>query len=107
MDKLIKPGRSIFAIGIMALGILCIISKDFIVGRPPASTWAAGIPGKLAWAYISGSLFVIAGLAILFNKKAGLASLVVAVMILVFSFVLRHLYEMTDWLNAYKALALS
>ncbi|CAN5425734.1 hypothetical protein BH10BAC2_BH10BAC2_18980 [soil metagenome] len=107
MHKPIKPGRNIFAIGIIALGILCIISKDFIVGRPPALSWAAEIPGKLVWAYISGFLFVIAGLAILFNKKAGLASLIIGIMILVFSFILRHLYEMSDWLNAYKSLALS
>ncbi|MEP7141582.1 MAG: hypothetical protein ABI707_01870 [Ferruginibacter sp.] len=107
MDKLIKPGRIIFATGIMALGILCIISKDFIVGRPPVSTWAAAIPGKICWAYISGTLLIIAGLAIIFKIKARLASLIIGVMILVFSFLLRHLYEMSDWLNAYKSLALS
>jgi len=105
MDKLIRPGRLIFAIGIIALGVLCIISKDFIVGRPPATTWAANIPGKLVWAYISGSLLILAGLAVIFNIKARLASLVVGVMILVGSFLLRHLYEMVDWVGAYKALA--
>jgi uncharacterized membrane protein len=107
MNKLIKPGRIIFAIGILSLGILCFIEKDFIAGRPPVTTWFANVPGKLAWAYISGSLLIIAGLAIIFNIKAGLASIVIGVMILVCSFVLRHLYEMTDWVNAYKALALS
>jgi len=106
MDKLIKPGRIMFAIGIMAFGVLCIISKDFIVGRPPASTWAADIPGKLAWAYISGSILILSGLAVIFNIKARLASLVVGIMILVCSFLLRHLYEMVDWGGAYKALAL-
>lgn len=107
MNKLIRPGQIIFAAGIIALGIICMISKDFIVGRPPASAWAAGIPGQLAWAYISGFLLIVAGFAIIFNIKAGLASLVIGVMILVCSFVLRHLYEMTDWVNAYKSLALS
>src|SRR5450432_2123701 len=107
MEKLIKPGRIIFGIGIIALGVLCLILKDFIVGRPPESTWFAKIPGKLAWAYISGTLLIIAGLAVIFNIKARLASLVVGVMILVCSFLLRYLYEMTNWVGAYKALALS
>jgi uncharacterized membrane protein YphA (DoxX/SURF4 family) len=107
MSKLILPGRIMFACGIIALGVVQFIVRDFIVGRPPASTWAADIPGKLAWAYTSGSLFIIAGLAIIFNLQARLAALVIGVMILVFSFLLRHLYEMTDWGNAYKSLALS
>ena len=107
MNKLIKPGRIIFATGIIALGILCIISKDFIVGRPPAATWAASIPGKLAWAYISGSLFIVGGAAIIFNLRAGFVSLSIGIVILVCSFLLRHLYEMVDWGNAYKSLALS
>jgi uncharacterized membrane protein len=107
MDKLIKPGRFIFAIGITGLGILCFISKDFIAGRPPVSSFGATIPGKLAWAYVSGSILILAGMAVLFNIKARIASLTVGVMILLCSFLLRHLYEMTDWGNAYKALALT
>ncbi|TMI71676.1 MAG: hypothetical protein E6H09_13125 [Bacteroidetes bacterium] len=107
MDKLIRPGRIIYAIGIMALGVLCFIMKDFIVGRPPAASWAANIPGKLAWAYVSGSLLILAGLAVIFNVRGGIASLLIGVIILLFSFVLRHLYEMIDWINAYKALALA
>jgi uncharacterized membrane protein len=107
MNKLIIPGRIMFAIGIIALGVLCFIEKDFIAGRPPATTWFAKVPGKLAWAYTSGSILIIAGLAVIFNIKARLASLVVGVMILVCSFLLRHLYEMADWVNAYKALALT
>jgi len=106
MDKLIKPGRIIYAIGIVALGILCILSKDFIFCRPPAVKWAATIPGKLAWAYISGALAIISGVAVMLSIRARMASLVVGILILVFSFLLRHLYEMTDWVGAYKALAL-
>ncbi len=53
MSKLITPGRFIYSIGIIALAILCIISKDFIVGRPPV--WPAGIKINPALAYISGA----------------------------------------------------
>jgi uncharacterized membrane protein len=107
VNKLIQAGRIMFAAGIIALGILCFISEDFIAGRPPVTSWAAEIPGKLAWAYVSGTLLVLAGLAIIFKVKAELAALMVGIMILVCSFLLRHLYEMADWVNAYKALALS
>jgi uncharacterized membrane protein len=107
MERLLKAGRFIFAIGIMGLGILCFVSKDFIAGRPPITTWAAAIPGKLAWAYVSGSCLILSGLAVIFNFKGRAAALGAGVMILVFSFLSRHLYEMVDWVNAYKALALA
>ncbi len=106
MEKLIIPGRVIYAIGIIGMGVLCILLKDFIPGRPPAATWAAHIPGKLAWDYVSGCLLILSGLAVIFKIKPRIASLVVALMILTFSFLLRHLYMMTDWIGAYKALAL-
>jgi len=69
MNKLIKSGRIIFATGFTGLGILCFISKDFIVGRPPA--WPAGLEINPALAYVSGAILIVAALAILFTKKRG------------------------------------
>jgi uncharacterized membrane protein len=104
MYKLINPGRIIFAIGMIALGALCIISKDFIVGRPPA--WPEGWSVNPALAYISAALLVIASLIIIFTKKGGLAALLIAVLIFLLS-VLRHLPRfMDDWGNTYKSMAL-
>ena len=102
MNTLLKPGRIIFATGLLALGVICFISKDFIVGRPPA--WQAGTHSLLG--YISGAILIIAAIAILIQKKAMAASLLIAVLILVLS-VLRHMpHFMADWLNAYKSMAL-
>src|SRR5258706_5031769 len=104
IHKLITPGRIIFATGIIALGILCIISNDFIVGRPPA--WPAGFDVNPALAYLSGTVLILAAGAILPKKKAGFAALLIAALILLLS-VLRHLpHFMNDWLNAYKSMAL-
>jgi len=104
MPKLIGPGRIIFAIGIIALGILCIISKDFIVGRPPA--WPAGFDVNPALADISGTALILLAMAILAKKKAGVAALLIAGFILLLS-VLRHLPNfMNDWGNTYKSMAL-
>ena len=104
MDKLLKPGRIIFAAGIIALAALCFIAKDFIVGRPPA--WPTGFDVNPLLAYVSGSILVIASLFVLLDKKAGVAALVIAALIFILS-VLRHLpHFMEDWANTYKSLAL-
>ena len=102
MNTLLKPGRIIFATGIIALAILCFISKEFIVGRPPG--WQTGAHQLLG--YISGVLLIIAAVAILVQKKALVASMLIAILILFLS-VFRHMpHFMADWLNAYKAMAL-
>ena len=104
MEKLIKPGRVIFATSIMALGVLCFILKDFIIGRPPA--WPAAFPLNPSLGYLTGSITIVAGMSILLNKKGGAASLVIAALIFLLS-VLRHIPQyMGDWPNTYKSLGL-
>ena len=105
MGKLIIPGRFIYGAGIIALAVLCMVSKDFIVGRPPA--WPSGFKINPALAYISGVVLIIAGIAIILKKKGRLAAFLISALIFFFS-VLRHLPNfMNDWANAYKSLALA
>ena len=93
-----------FATGILALSILCIINKDFIVGRPPA--WPATFTINPALAYISAAMLIVACIAIFFNRKGELFALLIAMLILLLS-VSRHLQHfMNDWVNAYKTMAL-
>lgn len=104
MHKLINAGRIIYALGIIALAVVCMISNDFIVGRPPA--WPAGFQVNPALAYITAIVLIIAALAIILNRKARFAAFVIATLIFLLS-VLRHLPEfMSDWLNTYKSIAL-
>jgi uncharacterized membrane protein len=104
MEKLIKPGRLIFSSGFIALGIVCFISKDFIIGRPPA--WPESIAINPALAYITGTLVMISGLAIIVDKNTTGAALLIALLILLFS-ISRHIPQfMNDWANAYKSMAL-
>jgi uncharacterized membrane protein YphA (DoxX/SURF4 family) len=104
MSKLIIPGRIIYATGIIALAVLCLISKDFIIGRPPG--WPVGFKINPALAYISCIVLIIAAIAIILKRKARLAAFLIAALIFFFS-VLRHLPNfMNDWVNAYKSLAL-
>lgn len=103
-DRLIKTGRCMFAIAITALGIFCITSKDFIIGRPPE--WPKGFNGNPALAYISGVIIIAAGIAILLNKKAVQAAFFIFALILFLS-VSRHLPHLSlDSVNAYKTIAL-
>ena len=115
MYRLLQPGRIIFGIGIAALGVLQFFVKDFIVARPPSPAWAADIPGKLAWAYVSGALLILSGLAIVFNKKVFTAAIFIAALTFIGSFLSRNIPDMFTvktaeailWkVNAYKALAI-
>lgn len=105
MNKLLQPGRIIFATGTIALGVLCILMKDFIVGRPPA--WPAGYAAvNPALGYITGVVMIILGMIIIVRKQAGVAALQVAVLILCFSLT-RLLPNFTaNWLAAFKSMAL-
>lgn len=111
MPKLITPGRIMFAVGIMALGILQFFVKDYVVARPPSPAWSANIHGKTAWAYVSGSILIMLGLAISLQIKPRWTALFTGILILVCSFFLRHLPSMVGlrfedivWsINAYKS----
>ncbi len=104
MNKLIIYGRFIYSTGIIALAVLCMVSKDFIVGRPPA--WPSGFNINPALAYISGVVLIIAAIAIILMKKARFAAFLIAALIFLFS-LLRHIPNfMNDWANAYKSIAL-
>ncbi|HMC85996.1 MAG TPA: hypothetical protein VKI61_10735, partial [Chitinophagaceae bacterium] len=83
MSKLIIPGRFIYSTGIIALAVLCMVSKDFIVGRPPA--WPAGFNINPALAYISGVVLIIAAFAIILKRKARLAAFLISALIFFFS----------------------
>src|SRR3954469_21036916 len=100
MDKLIRPGRIIFSMGIIALGCLCFVSNDFIVGRPPA--WPVSFRVNPALASVSGTILILGAMAVFIKKKGAYAALLIAVLIFLLS-ILRHLIQfMNDWLNAYK-----
>src|ERR1700753_1471009 len=83
MDKLLKPGRTIFAIGMIGLAILCFVSKDFIVGRPPA--WPANFDCIPSLAYVSGTILILACAGILISFRGMLCASVMAVLIFILS----------------------
>jgi uncharacterized membrane protein len=105
MLNILKTGRIIFAVGIAGLGFLCIIDKDFIIGRP--SPWNTLLPDwNPALAYISGVIVIVSAFAIILNKQAKNAALLIALLIMFLTIPREFLDHLKNWLSAYKSLAL-
>jgi uncharacterized membrane protein len=90
LDNLARPGRLFFAGAMAAFGARQFFYGDFIPGRAPG--WPGALPGKLAWAYISGAVLIAAGLAIAAQVKARWAAIITGLLILVWA-LLRHIPE--------------
>ena len=114
-ERLIKTARSFYAIAMVVYGIQQFIYADFRNVLLPA--WQSKLPLLPVWAYIFGVVLITAGLAIIFEKKAKEASLILGgIFLVLFCFV--HIpYEIIDpysyskhlgsWANSLKELALS
>ncbi len=104
MSRLSRVGSLMFATGMLGLSFFCVIYQDFIIGRPPA--WPADLGINPALGYLTALLVAVSAVAILATKKGGYGALVIAFLILALG-VFRHLPQfMSDWLNAYKSMAL-
>lgn len=63
MWKLPSLGRGFFALALIAFGAQQYVFGDFVPGRAPA--WPVGVPGRLAWAWLTGLTFIGTGAAVL------------------------------------------
>jgi uncharacterized membrane protein len=114
MQYYIRAGRIFYAIGMAGLGIQQFIYADF---RPVIlPEWPAWMHGSPIGAYLSGLAFIIAGILILLNKKAGMVSLLLGgfllVLFIVFHtpyllFIIPYSFHLGSWTDALKELALS
>jgi uncharacterized membrane protein len=60
----LQPAVSLFAIGMIGLGILALIYGDFAMVWQPVAPW---VPGRTALAYGSGVLILVCGAGLLFR----------------------------------------
>jgi len=114
MRHLSIVGRIFFGIAIAGIGFLTIYYGDFpYMLIPPNHSW---IPGLEMLAYISGSMFILAGACIVFEKKIKSVSLLLGtVLLLIFCFYFipyefmasSNYMHLLDWENAEKELALA
>jgi uncharacterized membrane protein len=102
-------GRKMFGLGMLYLAVLSLISQDFIIGRPPL------INTNPILADVLSIIVIVASLLIIFNHRTGgITALLIALLIFVFTFLVRYLpslingtFEGALWqLNGYKTLAL-
>ena len=59
-----QPALTLFAIGMVGLGILALIYGDFALVWQPVAAW---VPGRTALAYGSGVIMLLGGLGLLFR----------------------------------------
>lgn len=67
MNKTFQLGRYLFAISMMAFGLMHFMFSNFVTGLLPVPTW---IPGRLSLAYFTSVVLLAAGTGIVANKWA-------------------------------------
>ncbi|QIP17054.1 hypothetical protein G8759_32675 [Spirosoma aureum] len=84
MNRLIRSGRLLYGTAIFALGLEHLITGNFPAALLPVS---AELPGRLALVYTTGVALGIAGLCVVFGKKANWATLFVGALFLLLDLV--------------------
>lgn len=79
VGPLIKLGRFLLAVPMAIFGILHFMAADAMAGMVP-------LPGGVIWIYVSGLALIAAAVSIILQKKARLASTLLAVLLLIFVF---------------------
>ena len=62
-----QPALTLFALGMIGLGILALVYGDFALVWQPVATW---IPGRTILAYASGVIMLLGGVGLLFRATA-------------------------------------
>jgi uncharacterized membrane protein len=67
MTRSQQPALTLFAVGMIGLGILALVYGDFALVWQPVGTW---VPGRTGLAYGSGLLMLLGGFGLLFRATA-------------------------------------
>lgn len=70
MTRSQQPALTLFAVGLIGLGILTVMYRDFALVWQPVAPW---IPGRTILAYTSGLIMLLGGIALLFNSTVAWA----------------------------------
>jgi hypothetical protein len=68
MTRSQQPALTLFAIGMIGLGILALVYGDFALVWQPVPSW---IPGRTLLAYGSGPIMVLGGVGLFLRAAAG------------------------------------
>jgi uncharacterized membrane protein len=79
---LVTVGRFFIAIPAVFYGVEHFLHPEFSPGVPLEKIVPEWVPGRLPWAYLAGAVLVVAGVALIINKKARMAATCLGIMIL-------------------------
>jgi uncharacterized membrane protein len=104
-------GRRLFAVALIAFGLLQFLYADLVTGRPPA--WPAQLGAGWIWAYATGAWLVLAGAAMLADRYTRAAAWSIAVLVFVSALIRNLPLALADptfggaWTRLGKAVALT
>jgi uncharacterized membrane protein len=81
-QKVISLARLFIGVSIIFLGVEQALHPELAPGVPLPKPTPLWIPGHAFWGYPTGAIYVVAGLCLVTNKKAGLAATWLGVVIL-------------------------
>lgn len=64
MTRRQQPALTVFAVGMIGLGVLALVYGDFALVWQPVAAW---VPGRTALAYLSGVIMLVGGVGLLFE----------------------------------------
>ena len=67
MNRTMQPALTLYAIGLLGLGVLALVCHDFALDWQPVPPW---VPGRTVMAYGSGLLMICCGAGLLFRPTA-------------------------------------
>ena len=70
MTRSQQPALTLFAVGMMGLGILALIYGDFALVWQPVAQW---VPARTGLAYASGLVMLFGGIGLLFSASAAMS----------------------------------
>lgn len=73
-------GRILYGLPLLVFGLLHFMAAPMMAGMVPAF-----VPGGILWVYITGVALILAAIAIIANRLAPLASLLLGIMLLSFA----------------------
>jgi len=100
-------GRILFGLSLLLFGLSHFMYHDLVASLVPA--W---IPGRLFWAYFTGTAHFVAGVSLLTNVMSRLAAALVGVMLGLFALLVNapravNLNKPAEWDSLFVAVALS
>ena len=111
LDTLRHLGRVFFGISLIAFGVQQFLWGDFVAGR--ARAFPAMWSGRVAWAFVSGAVFILCGALIVAGRWLRPAGVTVAAMIFMWAALRNIPLALADrvyggaWTNLGKGLALT